>query len=476
MQRADLVEVEQFVGLGSVLAGKYRLLRLLGVGGMGAVVAAEHLQLGEAVAIKFLLPSGLGKEREAARFLREARAASSLKSPHVARVFDVDVRADGTPYIVMEYLRGETLASLLKRGPVADIPRMVDDMLDACEAIAEAHSRGIVHRDLKPANLFLAEGTGNILVLKVLDFGISKLLAGERASSAATTGDAFLGSPPYMSPEQLTQPDRVDHRTDIWSLGVVLYECVTGTSPFKGESIGEVCALVLQTSPQPVDALRPQVPPALAALIARCMEKSAALRYGSVLELARELAPLGTGRGQRALGVIEAVARLPEAAPPEASGRRPTDLGPGGIDTGTLSAAAVREGSSSSTQPAGPRFGPRLWVAFGAAIILAAVIWGVGRASLGVAPASSALDGSAAMQSSNVPAPAPTPSALPVILSPSALSASPAASSLEESRRRRGTGGVATEPRKGPLPAASTKAASSAAPTPRFDPVYDERR
>jgi len=269
MDPADWSEIERFVEIGSVLNEKYRIERLLGAGGMGAVVAAEHLKLGERVAIKFLLPRALGQGRQAQRFLREARSASKIKSTHVARVFDVDVRADGAPFIVMEHLTGETFAERLKQEGPLEVPRTVDEMLEACEAVAEAHSLGIVHRDLKPANLFLARGPGDIGIVKVLDFGISKLVGPDSQESEATTGEGFVGSPPYMSPEQLTDPARIDHRTDIWSMGVIFYECLTGKAPFKADGVGQVLALILQGRPPGVSELRRDVPPGLAKIIER---------------------------------------------------------------------------------------------------------------------------------------------------------------------------------------------------------------
>ena len=231
---------------GDVLAGKYRVERVLGSGGMGVVVAAMHLTLQERVALKFLLPEGAKKEETVTRFLREARAAAKIKSEHVARVSDVGTLESGAPYLVMEYLDGSDLSALLRRdGPLP--PRdAVEYVLQACEALAEAHAVGIVHRDLKPANLFLARHAGGAPRIKVLDFGISKLTARDPSmppdDPSMTRTRAWLGSPLYMSPEQMRSARDVDTRTDIWALGVILYELLSGKPPFDGETFPELCA------------------------------------------------------------------------------------------------------------------------------------------------------------------------------------------------------------------------------------------
>ena len=213
----SLPRVEQ----GDVLAGKYRVDRVLGVGGMGVVVAATHLQLEERVALKFMLPEAYGDPDLAARFTREARAAVKLKSEHVARVLDVGTLDTGAPYIVMEYLDGTDLADELhKKGPLP-VHEAAEYVLQACDALAEAHALGIVHRDLKPANLFLTRrGDGSPLV-KLLDFGISKTSAFNDAGVAMTKTAAMMGSALYMSPEQMTSPKDVDARADVWALGTI---------------------------------------------------------------------------------------------------------------------------------------------------------------------------------------------------------------------------------------------------------------
>ncbi len=302
-------KLDSLTGVGTVLSGKYRVERVVGSGGMGAVAVARHLRLGSRVAVKFMLPRPDDSERSVARFLREARTASRITSSHVARVFDVDLREDGVPYIVMEYLEGETLASTLRRESALPVEGSVDDVLAACEALTEAHALGIVHRDLKPGNLFRARLAGRPHhLLKVLDFGISKTFDSQPEEAASvTTGKGFIGSPPYMSPEQITAPGQVDSRTDVWSLGVVLYECLTGISPFSAPTVGATCARILHEAPRPPSELRPGLPAALDRCVLRALARLAGERHQTVLELARELAPFGTDASSRTLSSIESL-------------------------------------------------------------------------------------------------------------------------------------------------------------------------
>lgn len=463
MERDDWSEIERFVEIGSVLNEKYRIERLLGVGGMGAVVAAEHLKLGESVAIKFLLPRAMGQGRRTQRFLREARAVSKMRSAHVARVFDVDVRADGAPFIVMEHLAGETLRTRIKRDGPLEVARTVDDMLEACEAVAEAHSRGVVHRDLKPANLFLARGVGDVEVVKVLDFGISKLVAPDSNDTESTTGEGFVGSPPYMSPEQLTDPTRIDLRTDIWSIGVILYECLTGKAPFKAEAVGQVLAAILQGRPQAISELRSDVMQGLAKIVERCMSKERDARYPDVVALARDLASHGTDRGRRTLTVIEAISagRHERVAPARSSDTWPTPSG-AGIDTGTLSAALGAEVRPVATRrAAGPRVG-LLAIALGAIV---GVVFLVQKLRVPENPSRGAAttDG-AVMPEEAMEAPAPPPAPTHPIASARPIASEPSAAPLSSAKPKARTV-------RAPAPAASASA------SPRgFDPVFDERR
>lgn len=290
---------------GDVLAGKFRIERILGRGGMGVVVAATHLQLDEKVALKFLLPEALKHPEAVARFEREARAAVKIKSEHVARVTDVGTMESGSPYMVMEFLNGVDLGQYLEqRGPLP-IDEAVHYILQASEAIAEAHSLGIVHRDLKPANLFRiirADGTPSI---KVLDFGISKVTTGNEASMTQTS--SMMGSPYYMSPEQMTSSKNVDHRTDVWALGVILHELLTGKVPYEGETIPEVCAKVLQVAPPDLKDFRKDAPWELQTVITRALAKKRDDRYQNVAEFSHALVAYGTSEAVRSVDRISRV-------------------------------------------------------------------------------------------------------------------------------------------------------------------------
>jgi serine/threonine protein kinase len=277
------------IAIGDVLAGKYRVDRVLGVGGMGVVVAATHLQLDQRVALKFMLPEALAQTTLVERFAREARAAARLRSDNVARVLDVGTLESGSPYMVMEYLDGNDLATVIEQHGRMPIEMAVDCVLQACDAIAEAHSVGIVHRDLKPRNLFLTTRNDGSPLVKVLDFGISKhAVPGDMSLTRSTE---VIGSPNYMSPEQLKSAREVDARSDIWALGVILYELLTGQVPFVAESVAQLVALVLMDMPRPIESLRADVPAELKRAIARCLEKDPALRFASIAEFALALEP-----------------------------------------------------------------------------------------------------------------------------------------------------------------------------------------
>ncbi|HEU0034871.1 MAG TPA: serine/threonine-protein kinase [Kofleriaceae bacterium] len=281
--------------IGDLIAGKYRLERQIGAGGMGVVFAATHVDLDQQVALKFLLDDAAKNPEITTRFFREARAAVKVQSQHVARVTDVGRLESGTPFIVMEYLEGDDLENIVKdAGPLA-IADAIRYLLQACEALAEAHALGIVHRDIKPANLFLALRPDGTRIVKLLDFGISKAApawADEKLQSLTQTA-AVIGSPRYMSPEQLRSSRDVDSRADIWALGVTLYELLGGKSPFARGTMPEVCASILKDEPESLAGLRPEVPAELEAVIRRCLAKEPDSRYRNVAELALALRPFG---------------------------------------------------------------------------------------------------------------------------------------------------------------------------------------
>jgi eukaryotic-like serine/threonine-protein kinase len=310
------------VSEGQILAGKYRIERVLGRGAMGLVVAATHLQLGERVALKFLLPEALENRDSVARFEREARAAVKIKSEHVARVSDVGTLENGAPYMVMEYLEGTDLSGWLRqRGPLP-VALAVDFVLQACEAIAEAHALGIVHRDLKPANLFVVERSDGMLAVKVLDFGISKFTSLADSGAAMTKTTAVMGSPLYMSPEQMQSAKDVDPRGDIWALGVVLYELLSARLPFPGETMAELVLKVVAGAPVALSAVSPHVPPGLEAAVFKCLEKDRAARYQSVADFASallEFAPPHSRVSVERIGRVLQRAGLPASLAPSSS-------------------------------------------------------------------------------------------------------------------------------------------------------------
>jgi len=326
---------------GAILAGKYRVDRVLGEGGMGVVLAAHHLHLDERVAIKTLLPEMLQHSDAVARFLREARAAVKIKSEHVARVSDVGTLDNGAPYMVMEYLEGEDLAQrVASQGPLA-IEQAVEFILQASEALAEAHAAGIVHRDLKPANLFCVRRADGLLSIKVLDFGISKMgvLGGSGVDMGMTKTTAVMGSPYYMSPEQMLSAKNADAQSDIWSMGAVLFELLSGRVPFPAETLPELVLKVSNTPAPDVRQLRPEVPEGLRAVVARALQRDKAQRYLSVAELALDLCEFGPAK--RARASAERIVRVLESAG-QSTSRRARSLGsdapalPKVIGAGTL--------------------------------------------------------------------------------------------------------------------------------------------
>ena len=277
---------------GDILADRYVVVEVIGEGGMGIVYECKHLKLGTRVAVKMLLDDAAEDPEVRVRFDREARAAAQLKSPHVASVLDVDETADGRPFMVMEYLDGYGLDEVVENVEQLDVTEAVDYLLQACSGMAEAHGLDIVHRDLKPPNLFCAVNDGQARV-KVLDFGISKLLLpGEKRGVTHTT--TTFGTPTYMSPEQIQSAKNVDARADIWSLGVILYELLTGFPPFDGDNPGAIIWSICSTSPAPPIEFRPDIPQDLSDVIMHALQKNRDERFQTVVELAEALEPYGT--------------------------------------------------------------------------------------------------------------------------------------------------------------------------------------
>jgi serine/threonine-protein kinase len=295
---------------GTVLMGKYRVERLLGVGGMGAVVEARHLQMDDRVAIKFLLASMTQNQEIVSRFLREGKAAARVRGEHVVRVFDVGTLENGAPYMVMEFLGGSDLAQHLEKNGPLPVATAVDWVLEACEAIADAHAAGIVHRDLKPANLFVTLRSDGTPLIKVLDFGISKLSSTASSGSLSLTKtSAVMGSPRYMSPEQMKSSRNVDARSDVWALGTVLYEALAGVPAFDAETVPELCVRIVTEPPPPLSTYRTELPAGFEAALMGALEKAPAARYQNVAEFAAAMAPFGSRQAavsaQRAARVLK---------------------------------------------------------------------------------------------------------------------------------------------------------------------------
>jgi len=315
---------------GAVIGGKYLIEETIAEGGIGMVVVATHLALQQRVAIKYLKPKALSNPVIVERFVREARLAAQITSEHVVRVHDVGTLPDAGPYMVMEYLIGEDLGRTVQSGPLS-IDRAVDYVLQACDALAEAHALRIVHRDIKPENMFLAQRASNTPIVKIIDFGISKITRrrgeGDPWRTETAASEQF-GTPVYMSPEQLRSTSNVDARTDIWSLGIVLHELLTGSIPFEGESLPQVCTSILTARPARLTASRPSAPSALEQIVLKCLDKNPALRYRNVAEFAQALASFGpasaSGRVER---IVEVVRRGGDSIRPPAGSLR-TDRRP----------------------------------------------------------------------------------------------------------------------------------------------------
>jgi serine/threonine-protein kinase len=302
---------------GDVLAGKSRVESVLGLGGMGIVLLVRHIDLGQQMAIKLMMPGVIHDDQAAARFVREARAAAAIQSEHVVRIFDVGTLDSGLPYMVMELLRGEDLSQVLTRESQLPLEIAVDYVLQASHAIAEAHARGIVHRDLKPSNLFVTTRSDGSPLVKVLDFGISKALNPEvdaPSSANLTATSAIMGSPLYMSPEQVRNAKQVDARTDIWALGVILHELLTGAPAFSADTLPGICAAITADDPPPLCTLREDAPAELEAVLIKCLEKNVAKRYQTTKDLMAALRPFASVSGRVEPTSVPAALTMREAS------------------------------------------------------------------------------------------------------------------------------------------------------------------
>jgi len=327
---------------GDVLAERYRVERVLAVGGMGVVVAARHVTLNQRVAVK-VLTHNAGSTQSTARFLTEAKASALLRSDHVVHVSDVGTLANGQPFMVMELLDGEDLSQVLEKEGKQSVEQAADWVLQACEGLAEAHAARIVHRDLKPGNLFRARRPDGSDIIKVLDFGVSKALSTDvRAEGTVTTTDAVFGSPLYMPPEQMQSASKADERSDVWSLGVVLYELITGKMPFDAESMAGLAVRIATDPPTRMTQVLATVPLELEGVVFKCLAKKPEERYQNIAELAADLEPFAPGSRPR----VERIQRLvfgttsPPRPVPSAPSLRKLAIGAetlGPLDTGDSS-------------------------------------------------------------------------------------------------------------------------------------------
>jgi len=300
--------------VGDVINGRFRVERVLGRGGMGVVVQAMHLPLQEYVAVKLLRAEAAQNERSRARFLREARASARLRSEHVVRLMDFGLYENGSPVIVMEYLEGSDLGARLDGYGRLSVDDTVEYLLQAAEGIAEAHAHGLVHRDLKPGNLFVSRTTDGSALVKVLDFGVSKLSAQveNTAESARLTGaSSVVGSPAYMSPEQLSG-EATDARTDIWALGVIVFECLTEELPFQGGTVPQLFSAILNDKPPSIEFYRKDVPSCLQALVDSCLQKTPSARCPDTASFAARL--VEAAPTPHRLLRVECIARLASIA------------------------------------------------------------------------------------------------------------------------------------------------------------------
>jgi eukaryotic-like serine/threonine-protein kinase len=428
---------------GTVLAGKYRVERLLGMGGMAFVLEATHLTLGQRVAIK-VLQGELGKLDEMTRrFAREAQIAAQLPPDHVARVFDFGTLEGGEPYLVMELLVGRDLDQELEaRGPLP-VEEAVDYVLQACEGVAEAHAVGLVHRDLKPDNLFLTRRRDGSPLVKVLDFGISKADSKDGDLSLTKTSSSF-GTPLYMSPEQIQSVKNVDARCDQHALGAILYALLTDSPPFYAETLTAL-SVIIATHPAPsAREKRPEVPAGLDAAIQKALAKRADDRFRDVADFANAIAPFGGPlSGRSAAATSRVLGSVPAPAPPTSIEPRASGSAPG------VAAQQTNVGVTRAVDQARPK---RSWLALaGAAIAVFVALGVVGYATLerraGEAPVSKERVAAPGVSAGPTAPPVPEPAASTGAPAVSAAAA-PAASPSQE---------ASAEPEPEPKPAESAE-------------------
>jgi serine/threonine-protein kinase len=450
---------------GSLLGGKYLVERVVGEGGMGRVLLARHTLLDQSVAIKVIHERLLAEPSARQRLLREARVLAKLRGTHVARILDVVADEAGPTFLVLEHLEGEDLERLLERSGPLPVNEAVRYLIEACEALAEAHTQGIVHRDVKPSNLFLAKQPDGSRIVKVLDFGISKLSSEAEAPSLTRT-DVAIGSPLYMAPEQMRSGRAVDARADVWALGAVLYELISGQPPFVGESLVELCAAILESGAPSLAAARADVPRELDAVVRRCLDRDPAVRFPTAAELGAALASLGSAE-LRGAALAAAPTLSSAATQPSSPGVSAELLGPETVAS-TATRAAVFQGTTGQsvtlqarTRPSTDSGRRAAWVVAGAVAIALLAVGNVAIRASGATRSESTAEaaknvGAASAQPSEFPSAASAPLHARPVVSPSATASLATASPVL--------------PPRGPQPTASaalTRSSSVGAPASR---------
>jgi serine/threonine-protein kinase len=475
--------------LGERIGGKYVYERTIAEGGMAVVVAASHQELGETVALKLLKPAMLVDQELVVRFAREAKATARVRSEYSVKVFDVGVDDRRGPFMVMEYLKGRDLRTVVEAEGRVGERRVAEIAIQACEALAAAHVLGIVHRDVKPENIFLTEH-GNIESIRILDFGISKAaLTGSVMNTdlSLVTTQMLMGSPVYMSPEQMRSSTHVDGRSDIWSLGITLYEALAGRPPFTAESVTQLCAMVLEKQPPHLREFNPDVSPAIADVVMHCLRKDPGQRFQNVGELALALLPFAPSRArlsvERIASLFEAIG-VPVEVPDRGSSPPPPSIGAPRSSGAPLPERVSARADTVLRLPAlhkRERRRTTTTVLAGAALFLASfalMAWVVPLGAKASPPAPPAP--TTVTQATTSPEPAPTPTGDPVAeLSPAVSRPVPVRLPTIRPRATQDPAPTAAAATAPPEPSAPTTAAPapSAAPTvTRTDPAPDDPR
>jgi serine/threonine-protein kinase len=440
--------------IGGLVGGKYRVVRLIGEGGMGAVYEARHEQLGMRVALKFLHPDLAERQALGARFLQEARVSARIKSPHVTHVMDVDQTPEGDAYFVMELLEGESLEQRIQRAGLVPLDEALDIAMQILAALEAAHAEGVIHRDLKPDNVWLTPSPGGPFV-KLLDFGIAKLKTTGEFQSVHTRPGSMMGTPQYMAPEQAVSADQVDARADLYSFGVMTYEMITGQRPVPGDDVSEILQALVRGEARPLLSLSPEVPPELASLVDALVAANPDDRPSDATAV-RSVFARYVRSSNPALGPMSRRSLpVPMTVPPDEPGLPPyvtrsqQVVVPGSTGTSAMEIRDPAFGIATTARADEPSLRPprrhmSAWIVFGA---LAAV--GAGAAAWAVVNASSFGGGTAPP----LPLPSPAASAPTVtILKPPPAGRAPDG----RSEKRRGTPSrgesAETAPEGRPLP------------------------